>query len=64
PIPSALVRPLIDGLKNEVICRDERILDLIPVQRIPMQEAICTALADEEAGPGALPSKQACLYTE
>ncbi|MGM0425238.1 MAG: NAD(P)H-binding protein [Thermodesulfobacteriota bacterium] len=64
PIPSALVRPLIDGLKNEVICRDERILDLIPVQRIPMQEAICTALAEEEAGPGALPSKQACLYTE
>ena len=62
PIPSSLVRPLIDGLKNEVVCRDERILDLIPVRRIPMQEAICTALAEEEKGPGALPSRQACFF--
>ena len=64
PIPGSLVRPLIDGLKNEVICRDERILDLIPVRRIPMEEAICTALAEEEKGPGALPSRQACFLRE
>jgi len=62
PIPSSLVRPLIDGLKNEVICRDERILDLIQVRRIPMEEAICTALAEEDKGPGALPSRQACFF--
>jgi len=64
PIPSSLVRPLIDGLKNEVVCRDERILDLVPIRRIPMEEAICTALAEEEKGPGALPSRQACLYSQ
>jgi uncharacterized protein YbjT (DUF2867 family) len=64
PIPSTLVRPLIEGLKNEVVCRDERILDLIPVRRIPMEEAICTALAEEAQGPGALPSRQACLLSQ
>ncbi len=64
PIPSSLVRPLIEGLKNEVVCRDERILDLIQVRRIPMEEAICTALAEEDKGPGALPSRQACLFSQ
>jgi len=64
PIPSSLVRPLIEGLKNEVVCRDERILDLIPVRRIPMEEAICTALAEEDKGPGALPSRQACFLSQ
>jgi uncharacterized protein YbjT (DUF2867 family) len=64
PIPSSLVRPLIDGLKTEVVCTDEKILDLIPTGRIPMQEAICRALAEAKAGPGALPSQQACLYRE
>ncbi len=64
PIPGSLVQPLIGGLKSEVICLDTRIHDLIPVRLIPMEEAICTALSEEEQGPGALPSRQACLFRE
>lgn len=64
PIPGSLVQPLIGGLKNEVICRDTRIHDMIPVRLIPMEEAICTALNEEEQGPGALPSRQACFFRE
>lgn len=48
-MPSSLVLPLIEGLKNAVICQDERIQELIPLQRISLQEAIRTALAEEEA---------------
>ena len=64
PVPSSLVRPLIAGLKNEVTCRDEQILSLIPIRRIPVQEALCTAMAEEEKGPGAIPSMQACFFKE
>ena len=64
PVPGSLVQPLIGGLKNEVICRDTRIHELIPIRLIPMEEAICTALSEEEQGPGALPSRQACLFRE
>jgi len=62
PVPAGVVMPLLEGLKNEVICRDRRILDLVPIRLIPMQEAICTALTEVRAGPGKLPSVQACLW--
>ncbi len=62
PVPAGIVLPLLEGLKNEVICRDRRILDLIPIRLIPMQEAICTALTEVQAGPGKLPSVQSCFY--
>lgn len=39
------------GLKNAVICQDERIQKLIPIQRTSLQEAICTAMTEEDAGP-------------
>ncbi len=50
-MPCSLVLPLIEGLKNAVICQEERIQELIPIQLISLQEAICTALAEEDAGP-------------
>jgi uncharacterized protein YbjT (DUF2867 family) len=62
PVPAGVVMPLLEGLKNEVICRDRRILELVPIRLIPMQEAICTALTEVQAGPGKLPSVQACLW--
>ncbi len=62
PVPAGLVLPLVEGLRNEVICRDNRIRDLVPIRLIPMEEAICTALAEARRGPGALPSRQACFY--
>jgi uncharacterized protein YbjT (DUF2867 family) len=61
PVPAGVVMPLVEGLKNEVICRENRIRELIPIRLIPMEEAICTALAEIDQGPGKLPSRQACL---
>ncbi len=51
PMPSSLVLPLIEGLKNAVICQDEGIQKHIPIHRTSLQEAICTALAKEDTGP-------------
>lgn len=44
PVPRALVRPLIEGLRNEVVCKDERILKLIPMARTPCRQALRAAL--------------------
>lgn len=61
PVPAGVVMPLLEGLKNEVVCRDNRIRELIPIRLIPMEEAICTALVESAEGPGKLPSVQACF---
>ena len=61
PVPSGIVVPLIEGLKNEVVCRDNRIRDIVPIDLTSMEEAICTALAEEKEGPGKLPSRQSCF---
>jgi uncharacterized protein YbjT (DUF2867 family) len=61
PVPAGIVFPLVEGLKNEVICRENRIRDFIPIELTTMQEAICTALVETEKGPGQLPSIQACF---
>lgn len=61
PVPAGVVMPLVEGLKNEVVCREHRIRELIPLRLIPMTEAICTALTEAQAGPGRLPSTQSCL---
>ncbi|MDY6836919.1 MAG: NAD(P)H-binding protein [Thermodesulfobacteriota bacterium] len=64
PVPAGIVFPLVEGLKNEVICRDNRIRDLIPLDLMTMEEAICTALTETEKGPGQLPSQQACFLRQ
>jgi uncharacterized protein YbjT (DUF2867 family) len=46
PVSAELARPLVDGLKNEMICRDQAILDLIPIKRTPIREAIRLALLE------------------
>jgi uncharacterized protein YbjT (DUF2867 family) len=61
PVPAGVVMPLVEGLKNKVVCRDHRIRDLVPLRLISMQEAICEALAEVSLGPGKLPSRQACF---
>lgn len=61
PVPAGVVMPLVEGLKNEVICRENSIRGLIPIRLTPMNEAICTALTETESGPGHLPSRQACF---
>lgn len=46
PVSAELARPLVDGLKNEMICHDQTILDLIPIERTPIREAIRLALLE------------------
>jgi uncharacterized protein YbjT (DUF2867 family) len=52
PIPSGVAHPLIEGLKNEVICRDRRIESIIPIDKTPYKEAVRIAFSDETSGPG------------
>jgi len=64
PVPSGIVFPLVEGLKTEVICRDNRIRNLIPIDLMSIEEAICNALTEAEKGPGKLPSQQACFLKQ
>jgi uncharacterized protein YbjT (DUF2867 family)/uncharacterized protein YndB with AHSA1/START domain len=51
PVPAHLVRPLVAGLLNEVVCRDKRILDLVPQQLLSCHDAIAQALSETRQGP-------------
>jgi uncharacterized protein YbjT (DUF2867 family) len=46
PIKPSIAMPLIEGLANEVICRDNRIRELIPFPLTPYDEAVRIALAE------------------
>ncbi len=61
PVPAGIIMPLVEGLRNEVICRDNRILELVPIRLLSMKEAICNALAELEQRSGHPISRQACF---
>jgi uncharacterized protein YbjT (DUF2867 family) len=61
PVPAGIVMPLVEGLRNEVICRDKRILELVPTRLLSMKEAVCNALAELEQRSGKPISRQACF---
>ncbi len=44
PIPAPLVRALVEGLRNEVICADERIREIIPQDLLGVKQAVARAL--------------------
>lgn len=44
PVPAALARPLAEGLRNEVICKDFRLRQMLPQPLISCREAIRLAL--------------------
>jgi uncharacterized protein YbjT (DUF2867 family) len=51
PIPSSIARPLIEGLRNEVVVRDARALAMFPdVRPVGYDAAVRAALAVLEAG--------------
>lgn len=50
PIHHSIARPLAEGLRNPVICRDTRIRELIPQPLLTVREAIRAALWKEESG--------------
>jgi len=43
-VPSSIARPLIDGLRSEVVCHDDRIKSLIPMDLTSFHDAILLAL--------------------
>jgi uncharacterized protein YbjT (DUF2867 family) len=45
PVPHSVSMPLIEGLKNEVICRENTIREIIPICLTPYDEAVRQALA-------------------
>ena len=43
PVSPALITPLIEGLRNEVVCRDNRIRDIIPQKLMTCRETFAAA---------------------
>jgi hypothetical protein len=52
PVKAAIAIALIEGLKNEVICRDNRIREPVPIRLTPFDEAIRTALTEQRQHEG------------
>jgi uncharacterized protein YbjT (DUF2867 family) len=50
PVPASLARPLAEGLRNPVVCRDHRIRELIPQKLLDCRGAVREALQETEAG--------------
>lgn len=46
PVKSAIAIALIEGLSNEVICRENRIRELVPIKLSSYDDAVRTALAE------------------
>jgi len=46
PVPPSVSMPLIEGLKNEVICRDNAIRGIIPLQLKPYDDAVRSAIKE------------------
>jgi uncharacterized protein YbjT (DUF2867 family) len=47
PVPASVALPLIEGLRNEVICREQDIRALVPIPLTPFNEAVRRALKRE-----------------
>jgi uncharacterized protein YbjT (DUF2867 family) len=52
PVPSGIAHPLIEGLKNEVICSDNSIDQFVQIKKTPYREAVKIAFSEEKEGPG------------
>lgn len=52
PIPSGIAHPLIEGMKNEVICKDNSIDRFVEINKTPFIEAVKIAVSEETSGPG------------
>lgn len=46
PVPPSVSMPLIEGLKNEVICRENAIRQILAIPLTPYDEAVARALAE------------------
>lgn len=52
PIPSGIAHPLIEGLRNEVICKNSEIDNYVPITKTSFADAVLTAHSEETTGPG------------
>ena len=52
PVPSGIAHPLIEGLRNEVVCQDNEIERYVPIVKTSFAEAVLTAHGEETSGPG------------
>ena len=52
PVPSGIAHPLIEGLRNEVVCKDNSIDQYVRITKTPFKEAVLTAFSEETDGPG------------
>lgn len=50
PLSARIARPLAEGLRNRVVCRDDLALRLMPQRLLSVREAIHAALGTEENG--------------
>ena len=50
-VPMSIARPLVEGLRNDVITTDQRIRAWIPVAPMTFRQAVERALAEDGAGP-------------
>jgi len=50
-VPMHIARPLVEGLRNDVVTTDQRIREWIPVAPLTFRAAVARALAEEHAGP-------------
>jgi hypothetical protein len=48
PVKPGIAMPLIEGLANEVICRENRIRELLPLALTPFDESVRIALSEEQ----------------
>jgi hypothetical protein len=39
-------------MKNEVICKEDRISEFVPIEKTLFKEAVLAAFAEEASGPG------------
>lgn len=44
PVPASLARPLAEGLRNKVVCRENSIRELVPTRLLTAEESIARAL--------------------
>ncbi len=48
PVSAPIVRSLMEGLRNDVVCENDRIRDLLPFRPLSYREAIVEAMSREE----------------
>lgn len=52
PVPSGVAHPLIEGMVNDVVCRNNDIDQYVQVRKTSFRDAVLKAVSEEREGPG------------